>query len=1196
MKKRIPPFNERVKLNHPTLKFHEAYEPVLPSEVLYGIDYDRLHEDYEEEDANRIEKEKAAAEAFIEKYPKLAIQRIDRQYEPYIGVIPRDLVGILDSERRYLNRILKAEHKEEGLFNRIAREDPAAYENLTEEEVSERLSAAIQRVANKDKPMFSLSDTGHVLGELAKGFGREVAGRGKEAWELGKAVLPDISMEQALEKGRQAYENTSGPYDIFKPSRSMDPTIFGEKVLSGAETIGEGLSWLTGKGAQGITAAARPFISDPTANILERASKEGLDIGLALAPLAGKGVGMLRGKPRGLPSEGLSRVKPSALEPMLDAVAKAENIEEVVKASELHPHLERPAPPEGATPLEQASKILGESEVAAADPSILDKIKSWGAKTQSNVKEFFDPFSSIPDREVYEAERGAWKGLESSINRVAQPIIQDIKSVTPDARRNIYRAIENGDGTGLSAKELEIYNTVVTSNDLLGSSLVKRGYMPQADFEELKGKYIPRTYLDNFFEQQGGASGETVGGGVQMDTSLLKDRVRKDYDTRLAHGLVEDVGVGFEKHVKDTAKIISADNILNAVVGNPKWVWKDSFITIGKDALEDKISLQQLPKVIETQKKVIDSMPMDTRGPAQERLTALEKAYAENKSSVPPVDFKLVPDTPGYGPLRGLYVNKAIADDLVGFFTPVDELKNQSQIVKSIGNAAQNAVAFWKVTKTVLNVPSWMRNFGEAAVRLNLSGVRFYDLPGLYGSALYEMKTGGKLFREAQARGLLQTTFSDAELKPATALINGWLKQPKNDMISMMCDGADNVTKSLPKNIGRWTGELAAKALAFSSRVYQSGDSLMVLAKYIAERKGGKSAQAAFEGTVPWAMDYSIASPAIKASRKFVTPFISYPYKVAPVLLKALKEHPEAYVKYTMLPWVFANVMDRNSSDLTTDECASVISMYPDMVRQLGNPVLLSARTPTGNLTVAPMDYILPWGPFASAISGALRGDLRAAVGITTLGNPIFDLASLVATSRGGKIYDMFTGKPLYNPYDSTMSKIMKVSGSIAERTLLPGFLTSTGALGKGMAVAFKTEYAKRNDLSWRDVWLSLMGVTTRNISPLIQQRNIANAKDECMKEWAYYVKTNNDDEERFNELQTAHRERMLLLEHPDARKPAGVDPDLYRRATLIGPDTGELTDKLIREMANKKEHYDNYLFNLPIEEITGKSKKALAK
>lgn len=1308
-------WQERLEYSHPSLKPSKHAKPLVPAEILAGLDWEHK-EQYDEKFQKEIEKQLEQVNKNIEKNPAFVIQKVKQRYESLGDYLPPTIKSQINRDLRGVYGHQLKQQRDSSVFSRMEKEDPGSVKELKGKapELLENINKEIEGEAQSRRPLFSIGDTGHVIGELAKGFGKEVLGRGKEAYQLSKGALPGTSIDEALAKGREVYETTTGPWNILKPTARLNPTRAGDVAENVLEKIGEGFSWLTTKGAQGISAATKPFVEPETSERVEKVAKEALDIGLALGPLVPKGLGKLRIKGKIKPgaiaegaegAEGIAAAA-SAIEPMVEAVAKADTLQDVVKASELHPHLKEklaseakgavdPAQqaalekivaevgegakiPEGisgkptieeiarvvtpeetvigvernkapmgeASPIEtsakpvepqnilraleeeqarskippveepslteKASKLLSEEEIAKASgvplsetttsasalgdvtSGILDKVKGWGAKAKESVGEFFDPFSTLPDKAKYEAERGAWKGLESSINHIAQPIIQEIKTVSPESRRNIYRAIENGDGSGLSAKEFEVYNTVVASNDILGESLVKRGYIPAEDFAELKGKYIPHTYLDNFFSKEKAPSGGTVGGGIQMDTSLLKDRTRFNYEDRLAHGLVEDVGVGFEKHVKDTSKMIAADNMLHAVVDNPNWVWRDSFVKVGKGAMEETVPMQQLPNLIEVQKKVVESMPLDSRSPAMARLQNLEQALKENKSSAPPANFKLVPDTPGYGPLRGLHVHKAIADDLIGFFTPVDELKNSSPIVKAVGNAAQNAVAFWKVTKTVLNVPSWMRNFGEATVRLNLSGVRFYEIPKLYASAISEMKSGGKLFREAQARGLLQTTFSDAELKPAAALVTDWARKPQPDFIGAMTDGANSFTRALPQNLGRMAGGLATKVVDFSSKVYQSGDSLMVLAKYIAERRSGKSAQAAFEGTVPWAMDYSIADPAIKSGRKYLAPFVSYPYKVAPVLVKALKEHPEAFVKYTMLPWVFSNVTDKNLGNVTHDEVRSLITMFSDTVSDYGTFYVWPTKTPTGNITLSPINYVFPWSPFTDLVSSAMKGDVRESLGITTLGNPFLDLYSLVNTARDGVMYDNFTGRPLYNPLDSTVTKILKVGGNQAEKLLLPPFLTSSGALGQALSIMFNTEYAEKKDLHWRNVIASLCGLSTTQIGAERMKRVVETELGAKTKQWSTYSKTTTDDPEVYKENYAENLKDKFFLKYPAENRPKDIPIEKYREYTLTGPGKGELSDKEKLKMLGgtrkrDKKYFNELIHNLDVDKIVPK-------
>ncbi len=1273
VKERIAPLHERIKFNHPSIKLSPHYSPLLPDELLWGLDWEKRHEKYHPDDVARLEAQREKIIDNIITNAPLVKQRVKRKYDPLSPYLPADFKNSIDQTLAGLKEYSKQKAIAASPIEKALALSPELVANTTPEGVIQNVDDIIAKLAKEARPGFSLSDIGHVVGETAKGLVREPLGRLKQAYELmsvgpqaatplnaaidaakaladsPKGELPDpsslvnkitdrplVSLTEAMARGQKAYEETTGPYDILKPTAPLNPSVTGDVMRGGLEKIGEAFDWLNTKAAQGAThlfPGATPEETDTRKKLI----KDILNIGEAVAPLGA--VGKL-GK-GGKAAKGVATVGKSAkelsklaeLEPALKAISEGQTIKDVVQGAAEHPTAIKnrikmlegelakgpeplPVATEGAQELSRSAlnqktlekisaqaeelealkarsipervgaevlpKAIGEGEVSLAagdSPKAIAQSDSLLGRMAAPIKEFFDPFANLPDRQLYEAERGAAQGVKSSLQRVAQPLLRDIQGVAPDGRRRIFQAIDNGDGSGLSASELKVYNTLQATNDVLGESLVKRGYIPEAEFEGLRGHYMPHTYLDDFFKRQEGAQGSSMGGGAQMDLGVTRARERLSKEAQLQHGLIEDVGVGFEKHLKDVGNIISSDNLLNAVVDNPKWVARDSFVRVGVE--KEIVPLSQLPDMIARQREVVRSLPLERRAPVEARLAELEKVYESKKAQAIPPDFKLVPDTPGYGPLRGLHVHKAIADDMVGFFTPATELSKDSSLVRGIAKAASNTIAYWKVVKTVLNVPSWTRNFGEAAVRLNLSGVKFGDIPGLYKTALTEMKNGGPLFKEAQARGLLNTTFSDVELRPANALIQGWLSDQPRDFLGMTGKGAAAVYKTVDA-----MKQGAGKAVNFASQVYQTGDSLMVLSKYIAERKGGASAQAAFANTIPWAMDYSVANPLIKGARQFALPFVSYPYKVAPVLVKALKENPAAFVKYQMLPWVYTNALDRLNGDVTIDEARSVISMYPSYVSEMGSSLLLPTRTESGNLTVAPIDYFFPWSPFTDAAAGIAKGDVRQTLKITAMGNPILDMYSMIANSRNGMMFDAFTGKQIYNPLDSTMTKVMKVTGKLGENIAVPGFLSSSGALGKALGVAFNTENAERKDLSWRDVALSMAGVNTRPLSAEFQRKLCGLAERDLQTAWHAYAHNTNEQGPAFEAKQQEYREALFLLKHPEARRPGGVEPAKYAESTRMPPGPNMMNPSdIIDELTNPK-HADKFLYNLPPQEI----------
>ena len=126
--------------------------------------------------------------------------------------------------------------------------------------------------------------------------------------------------------------------------------------------------------------------------------------------------------------------------------------------------------------------------------------------------------------------------------------------------------------------------------------------------------------------------------------------------------------------------------------------------------------------------------------------------------------YKKIPESKHYGTLRGSYVRKEIADDigLAGEFANAD-----SGFAKSVlgdNGVVTKATKLWKMSKVALNPPTQMRNAISNMILLNLSGVRWRDLPKRLFQAWDDLRKDGVYTQIAKKYGVVNSTFSKQEM------------------------------------------------------------------------------------------------------------------------------------------------------------------------------------------------------------------------------------------------------------------------------------------------------------------------------------------------------------------------------------------------------------------------------------------------
>lgn len=104
-------------------------------------------------------------------------------------------------------------------------------------------------------------------------------------------------------------------------------------------------------------------------------------------------------------------------------------------------------------------------------------------------------------------------------------------------------------------------------------------------------------------------------------------------------------------------------------------------------------------------------------------------------------------------------------------------------------------------------------------------------------------------------------------------------------------EAAVAATKTLP-------GRMVGGAMEGMISAYQSEDSVFRLAKFINEVNAGKSDVDAGKEARDAFLDYSINAPWIRTAKRFAFPFLSFTYRVAPLLAKAALTKPWKFAKY----------------------------------------------------------------------------------------------------------------------------------------------------------------------------------------------------------------------------------------------------------------------------------------------------------
>jgi hypothetical protein len=248
-----------------------------------------------------------------------------------------------------------------------------------------------------------------------------------------------------------------------------------------------------------------------------------------------------------------------------------------------------------------------------------------------------------------------------------------------------------------------------------------------------------------------------------------------------------------------------------------------------------------------------------------------------------------------WGKLAGSYVPREVYDDL----TVV--MKNQGDEL-GIKRSYLKALNFWKKTKTVFNPTVHVNN--------TMSNVMLYDLANgqykLLPRAIEEMRKGltkqkdAYFYNEAAGRGVFEVDLLAAELNKETADI---LKKALNDF---SLEGVDEVTGSLSYN-KKILGLLKKAYQKTGGRLeewYRLEDQIFRMALFMDRvNKKMPTSEAAIDAK-KWFIDYDINAPLITALKTTATPFISYTYRVIPLLAETAAKRPWKFAKWSTMGYL----------------------------------------------------------------------------------------------------------------------------------------------------------------------------------------------------------------------------------------------------------------------------------------------------
>ena len=247
-----------------------------------------------------------------------------------------------------------------------------------------------------------------------------------------------------------------------------------------------------------------------------------------------------------------------------------------------------------------------------------------------------------------------------------------------------------------------------------------------------------------------------------------------------------------------------------------------------------------------------------------------------------------------YGNLKGMYVPEAVYNDITRL---IPTTKNDFS--KLIGSKYLTAMRTWKKSKTAWNPTVHVNN--------TMSNIMMYDhADGAYkyisrGAAELkkglDQRTDATIFRMAREDGVLDSDILSRELNDQTM---GALEKASKEL---SVKGRNELHGSInySKKLGGFFTKTYDATFRKMEDFYQAEDQVFRMALYMDRLSKGASRADAAADAKKWFIDYDINAPAINFLKNTATPFLSYTYRVVPLLAETAAKRPWKFAKWAAL-------------------------------------------------------------------------------------------------------------------------------------------------------------------------------------------------------------------------------------------------------------------------------------------------------
>lgn len=658
------------------------------------------------------------------------------------------------------------------------------------------------------------------------------------------------------------------------------------------------------------------------------------------------------------------------------------------------------------------------------------------------IKEIIDPFHMLgKGADKFRIARALLVGNISEMTEKVNAYVKDIGDAKRD-KKAIYEYLTTRGAQPDRISDAKARRASVEVKSLIneiGDELVRQNLLSQTERNRFIDSYLPRVYMAYIDKQH-------VRGGIKPSYQYyLEHRQDLTDEQRARLGEIDDPAFLVQEALFAPLRDLAILNFFKKIndIGNGQWILGMDQIkytnpaghTYQKSLPDLKMFKHRLERMVSDGS--VDPSKMQTVSDELAHLTSfINNVEQQLDANVDKGRYiKVANDTKRFGPLAGVWLARPIYRDIMGMgsFVPND----MSEVAKifSDGGLMAKATRRFKAAKVAMNPPTIVTNVISNTLMMHFADVPMAMIFPRVASVFKEivLDKRGRYYDLVHKYGLKETTLSENELHSL------YDELKSNKVTSSGLGGVMGLFNAL----GRSYMNVEAKA----SNFYGSIETIFKAAviKDAIERQGLSEEQAVLKAN-KYLFDYSEVHDSVKALRNvpFGAPFLTWSYKMTPLLIETLLTKPWKFAPYAALfaavsMYASAAMTDAGGDPEDKDGIKKFIS-----TKAAENPMLL-AYSPTDAFDFGkymPFNNIYKFG------NALLKGDIvEAFKAFGFFGGPIADLGVALLSKK-----DPFTGQDIF-PKGATYDEKVALSFNYMVNTFSPSFMKDLPRLIAGHGI-----------------------------------------------------------------------------------------------------------------------------------------------